>query len=309
MKSTDGGANWEAKSKIGGGNKVILDNILSMAISPSDSNVIYVGTEKDGFFVSKDGSESWEKINVPVKKIYSIAPTTDGVVYVCGVFNKKGKIYKVTDQEKEWKEIYSEPSSKSLVTTMFADGSVIYAGTSEGMIFKSVDGGENWTNLYQSNGAVYDIEVRGELVVALILGQDVLISRDYGETFESVRDNSGSEDSVKIGSPFSVDVSYGSESEIYIGTNKGLFLLNEFDGYSFKINTLNAKSTQPIRSVAVSPYNSDRIIYSVGHGMYMSEDGGSSWKVFDVNRATGASRIIFDQGNLDIVYATFRNFK
>jgi photosystem II stability/assembly factor-like uncharacterized protein len=305
MVTEDGGVKWETKSEIDGSSKIVSTDILSMAVNSADPKIIYLGTENGGLFVSKDGGELWKRTDIPLKKIYAIT-CGNGNVYVSGALSQKGKIYQFSEGDDEWKEVYSEPVQKTLITAMsFSDG-VIYSGTSEGMIFKSVDGGANWINLYQADGVIFDIRAKNDFVAALVLGKDVLVSKNGGETFESVGDDR--DDKFEIGSPYSIDLSYGSEKKIYIGSDKGLFLVNGSDDEVSKLNTLNTKSSLPIRSVAVNPHDARHIIYSRGQGMYTTKDKGESWKIFDVNRANGASRVVFNRADSGVVYATFRNF-
>jgi photosystem II stability/assembly factor-like uncharacterized protein len=54
-KSTDGGASWKALNK-----GLATLNIRSLVQSPTDSQVLYVGTNGSGLYCSRDGGETWE---------------------------------------------------------------------------------------------------------------------------------------------------------------------------------------------------------------------------------------------------------
>ena len=60
-KSTDHGATWNAHND-GLGSL----NIRSLAISPSDPNTIYAGTNGTGLYRSRDGGERWESVPLVV---------------------------------------------------------------------------------------------------------------------------------------------------------------------------------------------------------------------------------------------------
>jgi len=313
LKSEDGGKTWKTKSEVIGGKRVIMDNILSMAINPFNSSIVYVGTENDGIFISNNGAESWKKLENSLKKVYSICPSIreKGIIYVSGKVNQKGKIYRVSEEKNEWKEIYSEPSQGSEITAMTIDEDVeeevIYVGTSDGMIFKTINAGETWQNLYDADGKISDIEVKGNKMLILIYGEDILMSKNNGRSFENIEFTD--ENSSDIGNPFSMAVSFGKTDEVYIGTDRGLFFGRGIGGKLIRVNTLSVSDKYTTRSVSIDPYDSNRVVYSVFQGLYSSYDKGKSWAIFDTERGGGVSNIIFDRNNSGVVYATIRNFK
>jgi photosystem II stability/assembly factor-like uncharacterized protein len=56
-KSTDQGTTWK-----GSNNGLESLNIRSLALSPSDSRIIYLGTNGTGLYRSRDGGERWESL-------------------------------------------------------------------------------------------------------------------------------------------------------------------------------------------------------------------------------------------------------
>ncbi|MBA2251659.1 MAG: hypothetical protein H0W13_02965 [Nitrospirales bacterium] len=60
-KSVDGGATWHAINK-----GLATLNIRSLAQSPTDPRMLYVGTNGSGLYRSRDGGESWEHVS-PVR--------------------------------------------------------------------------------------------------------------------------------------------------------------------------------------------------------------------------------------------------
>jgi len=57
FKSTDGGATWKALNK-----GLTTLNIRSLAQSPTDSQILYVGTNGSGLYRSRDGGETWDAL-------------------------------------------------------------------------------------------------------------------------------------------------------------------------------------------------------------------------------------------------------
>jgi len=54
----DGGENWVQKN-----NGLTSANIISLAISQGNSNVVYAGTEDEGVFATADGGDNWVQVD------------------------------------------------------------------------------------------------------------------------------------------------------------------------------------------------------------------------------------------------------
>ena len=59
QKSEDSGVTWQPKI-----NGLDAASIRSLQISPSDSQVLYVGTNGGGLYRSTDGGESWKRLSL-----------------------------------------------------------------------------------------------------------------------------------------------------------------------------------------------------------------------------------------------------
>ncbi|MFC1608684.1 WD40/YVTN/BNR-like repeat-containing protein [Patescibacteria group bacterium] len=306
LKSVDQGRSWEFKNKAGEESSIASLNILSMVINPNNPDNIFIGTEGKGVVVTDNGGENWRKAELSVERVYAIA-IADSNIYVGGVSSKQGRIFRSSDNGETWNEIYVEPSTGTVITSILVsqnDFNVAYAGTSAGMIFKTVDGGETWSNLYKAKGPVTEI-VFGDRdendVYSLVFDKEVLVSHDRGVNFESLDKNGNLSN---IGSlSIAVDKKTGS---VYIGTKKGMYKTTD-KGSSFgDVNILSSSKEFPIRSIAVNPDNSNNIIYSSQQVIYTSEDGGLSWSTFKFQSNGYISDIDFDPYGLGIIYATIR---
>jgi len=60
FKSTDGGETWR---ELNNGLKTSLININCIGVHPTDPNIVYIGTWKDGVFKTIDGGQSWAMKN------------------------------------------------------------------------------------------------------------------------------------------------------------------------------------------------------------------------------------------------------
>jgi photosystem II stability/assembly factor-like uncharacterized protein len=181
-KTVDGGANWIPVSdgffKTG--------SVGAIDVSQSDPNVVYVGMGEtpirgnvsygDGVYKSTDAGKTWK--NIGLKDTQQIGrirvnPRNPDIVYVAAlghVFgpNEERGVFRSTDGGKTWKKVLYK-SNKAGACDIVLDPSnpnIIYAGLWEAYrtpytlvsggpgsgIFKSTDGGDNWTEITKSPG-------------------------------------------------------------------------------------------------------------------------------------------------------------
>ncbi len=77
--------------------------------------------------------------------IYTLAP--DPVNKSTMFAGTKDGIYKTTDEGKTFTQVNSEIKNVAAITFEQSNPKTIYAATSDGIVFRSVDGGENWSKV------------------------------------------------------------------------------------------------------------------------------------------------------------------
>lgn len=194
FKSTDNGHSWEvispdlttndpAKQQSSGG-PIVVDNtaaefhstILSIAPSPLDANVIWVGTDDGNVQVTRDGGKSWSNVfrNVPGLKPNAWIPTVDashfeaGTAYVAADHHQDDDYtpyaYVTRDFGKTWTRITGDlPAKAAWVHVVREDPknrNLLYIGTEMG-VWASWDRGAHWTSLRRNlpTVPVRDIQV------------------------------------------------------------------------------------------------------------------------------------------------------
>src|SRR5438128_3295492 len=141
-KTTNGGVTWQSVSG-GLGSETVGD----LAVAPSDSNTVWVGTgEKnslrsqywgDGVYKSTDGAKSWTKMGLADSRSIGrivIHPTGPDTVYVaalghlCGPNPERG-VYKTTDGGKTWTRVLVVDDTTGLVDLEMdpSDPNTLYA--------------------------------------------------------------------------------------------------------------------------------------------------------------------------------------
>jgi hypothetical protein len=180
FKSTDYGMSFQVispdlstndpKKQESSGGPIVVDNtaaefhctILTIAPSPLDSNVIWVGTDDGNVQVTRDGGKTWSNVftNVPGLKPNAWIPTVDashsdaGTAYVAADHHQDDDYgphaYMTTDYGKTWKAITGDlPASAAWVHVVREDPrnrNLLYIGTEMG-VWASWDKGTHWLSL------------------------------------------------------------------------------------------------------------------------------------------------------------------
>jgi len=203
FRSTNRGHSWDVispdlttndKSKQqSSGGPVTPDNtaaefhctILTIAESPVQRGVIWVGTDDGNIQLTRDGGKSWTNVvrNVPGLPPYSWIPAIEasryeaGTAYVAVDRHRDDDfgpyIFKTTDFGRTWTSIKGNLPAKGYVHVVREDPrnrNLLYAGTEAG-VFASWDGGGRWVSIRTNLPpvAVNDMQVHprdNDLVIA-----------------------------------------------------------------------------------------------------------------------------------------------
>jgi photosystem II stability/assembly factor-like uncharacterized protein len=179
FKTTNFGQTWEQispdlttndknKQKSSGG-QIVVDNtaaefhctIISIAPSPVDPNVIWVGTDDGNVQVTRDGGKTWSNVfkNVPGLAPFAWIPMVDashadaGTAYVAADHHQDNDytpyFYKTTDYGRTWTRITTGLPAKGWAHVIREDPknrNILYAGTEVG-VFASWNGGAKWVSI------------------------------------------------------------------------------------------------------------------------------------------------------------------
>jgi photosystem II stability/assembly factor-like uncharacterized protein len=181
-KTTDGGSNWKNTS-----DKYFGGTIGSVAVAPSDDNILYVGEGENsmrgnvaeglgGIWRSDDAGRTWKNLGLKDGRhiirivIHPRDPNTVWVAVMGHLFgpNEERGIFKTTDGGKTWKKtlyINDQTGASDLVMEP-GNPEIFYAGMwrvkrspynmesgGEGSgLYKSTDGGETWKPITANKG-------------------------------------------------------------------------------------------------------------------------------------------------------------
>jgi photosystem II stability/assembly factor-like uncharacterized protein len=259
LKSTDAGTNWK-HIDLG----LPKGDLGTISLSPSDSSLLYVGTDKHGIYESTNGGDNWFASNsglltqnlneaegeIPPVRAIAIDPSDANTIYAGVSANLTGgavaTIFKSTDAGEHWKllRVIGSASGSFTVNCLTVDPfdrNVVFAGANGDGIYKSVDGGLTWS--------AEDAALSTANIVALSVGN--------------------------------------SDGALYAATMEGVY---RFDGQRWRQGGISSRDFRGewVASLAVDPSNS-AIVYagtrssglSNDGGLFKSADGGRTWSAAD----------------------------
>ena len=230
-KSTDGGASWIRRST-----GINHNSLLSLAIVPSAPNTLYLGVAQccsptSHIYKTTDGADNWALIpNVPAVTPESIAidPLNNATVYVADSF--PGALYKSTNSGTSFDKIdVVVNSAVRWVGVSPHTAGLVYVNTDQG-VFRSTNGGTNWTQLPNRSGRIYFDPVSPSILYLLSpqfsSQPGVFKSIDSGQTFTAV--NKGLNTPV----PAALVIDPLKPSTLYFGSTP----LSGLDAFVTKLN-------------------------------------------------------------------------
>lgn len=274
----------------------------SLATHPTDSNILMIGSEGNGFFKSIDGGTTWTRNNL-------------GFFY--------GKLFGSCAYPEIYDLIYdsSDPDKLYAATT---DGPTPIDKNHAAGFYYSTDGGENWIRSVEGlhNSAIMSVAQDPSNPSVLYIGMDNAISTDNGS------DNSGpniykSTDAGLSWTGLTLPVTNNrityilidpTDSNIIYAAGEDTYSSDDSDSLGFaksadggatwtKINTGLGGLSSP--SISMDKNNSSTLYVTVytdnGSQSYKTTDGGITWAEFpDLSVPTNASRIkvSFSDSNL-----------
>lgn len=312
-KTTDGGKTWENVSDgfFGG-------SIGAVSVSESDPNILYVGGgEKTvrgnvsygyGFWKSADAGKTWIHLGMEETRFVSrirIHPTNPDIVYaaVLGDIFKPTEmrgVYKSVDGGKTWdKTLFVSPTAGAVDLVIDPKNPlVMFATTWEvrrtpyslesggpgSKMFKSTDGGENWTDISSNKGlpsgllgiiGVTISPVNSNRIWAIIENLDggVFRSDDGGATWEKTNDDRNLRQRAWYYSRIYADTK--SDSTVYV-LNVSYHKSTD-GGKTFKSS--NAPHGDH-HDLWIDPNDNMRMVMADDGGAQVSFDGGTSWTTY-----------------------------
>jgi len=224
VRTVDGGKSWTT---------VELPLTVTLTVSGSTLYAARI-SHGGGVFRLEEGENSWTKINSELETIRLLV-VTGKTFYVCTESEGDG-IFRLEAGDDSWTHLgLSDQRIKSLAVS----GTNIYAGTGAGKIFRSVDGGNSWTqvNKGMESGSIRDVVFVGKTIYAET-SNGVFRSTDDGDSWTPINN-------INLDRP----VLSVSGTTLYAGTRLGnVFRLEKGSDSWEHVESMHRR----IRSLAVS---------------------------------------------------------
>lgn len=305
--SYDAAAHWQP---------ILLDDTPNLLVfDAADSEVMYFGSACC-LLRSKDGGSTWESIPPPgaYGSFYPAAhPITTGLVYV-GSDARPG-LFRSDDYGETWVTLTVGPADTLVIAIAFHpdDPDKMLAGTPDGNIFLSTDGGATWDWRAKVSSHVERLYFNPFGAHEAWATTEVL----YGAHYDPPHYLYKSEDpELKTWTPITVAGGPGAGNVVRSLTFlSGTIWSAGAEGFT---STDGGASWSPVskaglqpgwredtREFAIDPSNPD-VIYAgdLGHAMFKSSDGGATWsKTNEGLAAVVPQELAVTPGDPDTVYA------
>jgi photosystem II stability/assembly factor-like uncharacterized protein len=309
-------------------------SIGAVAVAPSDPNTVWAGTGEsyvarysysgDGVYKSTDGGRTWQNMGLRdshhIVRI-AIHPTNPNIVYVASMGhlhtpNSERGVFRTIDGGRTWTKVLFVDDKVGVIDLVMAPSQpdVLYAATYDKVrypwhleaggpgsgIYKSTNGGTNWTRLTGGlpTGKIgrigIDVYPRNPSIVYAIVENinpqpgagNVRVAGGRGEVYRS--DDGGAnwrmthEPRINVGgkAPYSFNmlrVDPSNEQRVYV---TGESLMHTADGgktwldIDYGGRTLFRRMFGDVRTLWIDPEDSQRILVGSDGGVNVTYDGG-----------------------------------
>ncbi len=317
-KTSDGGQTWVQKKATVIGPKVTAASatysILAMTFDPQDRNTVYAVTRANGLIVSLDGGESWQQSNStePTKSILSsgrvnaiaVDPKNKCTVYA----TMANKIYKTETCGRDWAQIFFDPRTDKIFTQVAIDWfnpTILFAGTSDGDVFRSVDSGVSWQTSKRVDGVVITSLVidrhDSRTLYVGTQGEGILKSTDSGTTWTQIKKEFGDEfqDARRV---IQVVLDPIDSNTIYEVSKYGIIKSTDAGATWSAIPLTSPPGSIKISSLAVDAKNTKHLVYTGTSVLQFSNDGGATWIPKKLPTTQIGSTVMIDPMDSSVIY-------
>ncbi len=319
-KTTNGGRVWRPIF-----DAIRVPSIGALAVAPSDSKIIYVGTGEQtrgkGIYRSNDAGVTWNSVglqDVPFIQAIVVDPHNPDIVVVganslgfgilwrplpkSATTDNRG-IFRSQDGGKTWKKVYANDANFGVVdmctdpdhpSTIYA--AIYYGETGSGPskvaatsdIIKSTDGGATWAPL-ESKGL--PDKARGRLGISVAAGSSghrlyAIVEQGFFRSDDGGANwYQSTKDPRLLGSPYFSRIFSDTHNPDVLYAAQTSLYRSTDGGKTFEAY-VGAPSGDDFHVLWIDPQNPARMILGVDQGAIVSIDAGETWSSW-YNQPTG----------------------
>jgi len=310
-KTNDGGNSWDPITD----GQIKSSSVGAVAVSQSNPDIVYIGMgesqlrqnvlQGDGIYRSTDAGKSW--IHIGLEKTQTISririhPNNPNRIYVAALgnpfaSNKERGIFRTKDGGKTWDQILSKNDQTGAIDLVLDPNNpdimyatlwevyrkpwLLWSGGSGSGLFKSVDGGDNWTEITRNPGLPEGIWGKSTVTVSGADSKRIYVnieakdgglyrSDDGGETFALINNH---RDLWQRAFYFlRIQADPIDRDLIYILSFK--LIKSEDGGKTFKYLP---ETHADHHDLWIDPINPERMINGNDGGGVVSVNGGQTW--------------------------------
>ncbi len=339
-RSDDQGVTFSQKVALIGGGSLARSTPHEVTVSREAPDTLYLAAA-EGLFRTTTAGDRWFRLPLPAKDVLSVSvhPKNSQILLAAVISdaqNGRGKILKSLTGGTSWAEVFTAPAGEQLqgtiiqrrretptiVTTLAHDPlqpEVVLAGTNQGTLLGSGDGGIRWTTLFSVRegitGIKFSTTVPDLLFIRLASGRllrsadggrsadQVLLGREPGASFDAPLGTA--QDGSAVHAVAFLRSAAADQERVLAGTENGL-LKSEDGGMNWAplpLPPTGGTTHIPVRTLAES---ADGTLWAgSGSVISISKDGGLTWRSSEAPLRRTLRFVLTDPVRAERLYAFF----
>ena len=303
------GETWQQKVLIptnsGRAKTIATLNTNALVMDPGDNKALYFGSIDNGLFYTYDSGDNWVvALGLNQSTIASLAVDPDSRCIIYAAIDNK--VYKSTDCNRSWAQIYFDNSAETKINSIAIDhfkSTNVYIGTSRGEIIKSLDRGVSWQTIKRFENSVAKIVISpsdSRMLFAATAKEGLFISKDAGAGWQSLSEQLKDFKDILKFRDFVCAVD--KPGQIFLATDYGLLASKDYGENWSKIELITPENKATINAIAVSPKDSKEIYYVTNTTFYRSLDGGENWTTKKLPTSRSGWKLLIDPKDTGVIY-------
>jgi photosystem II stability/assembly factor-like uncharacterized protein len=244
----------------------------ALLADPAQPESVIAGTDA-GLYWSADAGQTWQpEMSVSTAAIYGLARDADGAIFAGGV--GPAVYYDPAGQDANWRALASPPGGTAVLSIAASPrGNLLLAGTDGAGLFLSRDGGHTWGSVPEIGrtfvAALAFVGAAGRVALARTrLG--LYITTDGAQSWQPVMgDLVGRVDALAA----------GGQGDLYLGTSEGTLYHRAVGSETWQRWGTGIGVSGMFLTLMITPENPSRWYAGTAGGLYLSDDGGLTWRL------------------------------